>query len=202
MALYMLWLIDWLIDLLIDWLNTLKQNKLQRNYLLRVWAVLVEQAGAVGKKHKESAETYGRPEDPRDQGPRTDDTRYSVTTRRPARPGTWHWWRAELRAATSSERTLGVRRPADYDDGAGGGDDRCASVAQETTRLWSEHPHTSWRYSTDTANRRWRSQVAAVVVVAAAAAASSDTLHRFSCNCDATWLHWRVSKIVPTSFRP
>ena len=57
--------------------NEVKQNK-SRLYLLRVGAVLMEETGAVGKKHEESTETDGRPEDTSDERPGTDDPRYSV----------------------------------------------------------------------------------------------------------------------------
>lgn len=42
----------------------------------------MQETGAVGQKHEESAEADGGPEHSRDQGPGTDDSRYSVKRRR------------------------------------------------------------------------------------------------------------------------
>jgi len=42
----------------------------------------MQQTGAVGKEHEESAETDGRPEHSRDEGAGTDDSWYSVQRRR------------------------------------------------------------------------------------------------------------------------
>jgi len=42
----------------------------------------MQQTGAVGQKHEESAEADGGPEHSRDEGPSTDDSRYAMKRRR------------------------------------------------------------------------------------------------------------------------